>query len=153
VKIRIVAVGKIRERYLAEATADFRARLGHYYKYDEVEVAAAHGSDPARAVAEESGRIAAALEPGDVVWLLERAGTELSSEDLAGKITMLADRGTRRLVLVVGGPYGVTDDVRRRAAFCWSLSQLTFLHEWARALVLEQLYRAAKIARNESYHH
>jgi len=153
VKIRIVAVGKIRERYLAEATADFRARLGHYHKNDEIEVTAARGADPSRAVADESARIAAALEPDDVVWLLERTGTELSSEDLAGKITALADRGTRRLVLVIGGPYGVADDVRRRADFCWSLSQLTFLHEWARALVLEQLYRAAKIARNEPYHH
>jgi 23S rRNA (pseudouridine1915-N3)-methyltransferase len=153
VKIRIVAVGKVRERYIAGAIADFRERLRHYYRYDEVEVAAAHGADPIRAVHEESARIAGTFEPGDVVWLLERTGTEFSSEELARRINTLADAGTRRLVLVVAGPYGAGEDLQRRADFCWSLSQLTFLHEWARALVLEQLYRAAKIARNESYHH
>lgn len=152
-KMRLAAVGKVRERYVAEAVADFRARLQHYYALDEVEVAAAHGADPARAVNEESARLSALLDPGDVVWLLERTGTELSSEDLARRITALADGATRRLVFVVAGPYGASEELQRRADVRWSLSRLTFLHEWVRALVLEQLYRAAKIARNEPYHH
>ena len=153
VKIRLVAVGKIRERYIAEGVADFRKRLQNYFSYDEVEVAASPGSDPGRAVRDEGKRMLEALDPNDVVWLLERSGSEISSEELAQRITALADRGTRRLVLAIAGTYGASDDLSARANFRWSLSRLTFLHEWARAIVLEQFYRAAKIARNEPYHH
>ena len=152
-KIRLVAVGKIREAYVAAALADFRARLRHYYAYDEIEVAAAHGADPARAMREEGQRVQRALEPGDVVWLLERDGAELSSIELSERLRTLADGATGRLVLAIAGAYGASDELIARADFRWSLSRLTFLHEWARALVVEQLYRAAKIARNEPYHH
>jgi 23S rRNA (pseudouridine1915-N3)-methyltransferase len=152
-KIRLIAVGKIRERYLADAAADFRGRLQHYFAYDELEVAASPGSDPARALRDEGKRVLEALDPNDVVWLLERAGAELSSEELAARMTALADGGTKRLVLAIAGTYGASPELAARAQFQWSLSRLTFLHEWARALVLEQLYRAAKIARNEPYHH
>jgi 23S rRNA (pseudouridine1915-N3)-methyltransferase len=153
VKIRLIAVGKIREAYVAAALADFRARLRHYYAYDEIEVAAAHGTDPARAMREEGQRVQKALEPGDVVWLLERDGVELSSIELSERLRTLADGATGRLVLAIAGAYGASDELIARADFRWSLSRLTFLHEWARALVVEQLYRAAKIARNEPYHH
>jgi 23S rRNA (pseudouridine1915-N3)-methyltransferase len=152
-KIRLIAVGKVREPYVAAALADFRARLRHYYTYDEIEVAAAHGADPSRAMREEGERILKALEPGDVLWLLERDGAELSSVELAERLRVLADGATQRLVLAIAGAYGASDGLLARADVRWSLSRLTFLHEWARALVVEQLYRAAKIARNEPYHH
>jgi 23S rRNA (pseudouridine1915-N3)-methyltransferase len=152
-KIRIVAVGKVREPYIATALADFRARLRHYLTYDEIEVAAAHGADQARAMREEGERILKALEPGDVLWLLERDGSELSSVELSERLRVLADGATRRLVLAIAGTYGASEELLARADFRWSLSRLTFLHEWARALVVEQLYRAAKIGRNEPYHH
>ena len=151
-KIRVVAVGKIRERYLADATADFRKRLARYFSYDEIEVGSSHGSDPESAMRDESARILDALEPNDVLWLLDRTGSELSSEELSQRITLLADSGTKRLVLAIGGAFGASVQLTARAHFRWSLSRLTFLHEWARAIVLEQLYRAAKIARNEPYH-
>ncbi len=87
------------------------------------------------------------------MWLLERSGQELSSEELSERITLLADGGTKRLVFAIAGTFGASRELAERAQFRWSLSRLTFLHEWARAIVLEQLYRAAKIARNEPYHH
>jgi len=152
-KIRLIAVGKVREAYVAAALADFRARLRHYFTVDEIEVPAAHGADPTRAMREEGQRLLKALEPGDVVWLLERDGTELSSTELSERLRELADGATGRLVLAIGGAYGASPELIARADFRWSLSRLTFLHEWARALVVEQLYRAAKIARNEPYHH
>jgi len=153
VKIRLIAVGKIREAYVAAALVDFRARLRHYYTYEEVEVAAAHGADPSRAMREDGQRVLKVLEAGDVLWLLERDGTELSSVELAQHLRALADGGTQRLVLAIAGAYGASEELVARADLRWSLSRLTFLHEWARALVVEQLYRAAKIARNEPYHH
>jgi 23S rRNA (pseudouridine1915-N3)-methyltransferase len=102
---------------------------------------------------EEADRIARHLRDGERIWLVDRAGTEVSSEALARRIDDISRSGAQRLTLVVGGAYGSDDALRARAEFVWSLSQLTFLHEWARAIVLEQLYRAAKIARNEPYHH
>jgi 23S rRNA (pseudouridine1915-N3)-methyltransferase len=152
VKTRVIAVGKIRERYIEAALEDFRRRFQRLGNFEELEVAAAHGSDPERAMREEGERIVRALVPGEPFWLLDRSGTPLTSVELAQKITALADSGATRLSLAIGGAHGASDTLRARADFVWSLSPLTFLHEWARAIVVEQLYRAAKIARNEPYH-
>ncbi len=152
-KIRLVAVGKIRERYVADAVDDFAARLKHYTPVEIVEVAASPGNDPARAMREEGERIVRALDPGDPFWLLERGGTELASSDLALRLEGHANAGTARIAIAIAGTFGASDALLARADFAWSLSKLTFLHEWVRALALEQLYRAAKIARNEPYHH
>ena len=153
VKIRLLTVGKIRERYIAEAVADFRTRLRRYEPFEELEVAAAFGGDPERATREEGERIVRTLTRGEPLWLLERTGTELSSVELAAKLRELGHSGAPRLTIAVAGAFGASADLVARADFCWSLSALTFLHEWARAIVVEQLYRAAKISRNEPYHH
>jgi 23S rRNA (pseudouridine1915-N3)-methyltransferase len=149
----LIAVGKLRERYIADAVADFRTRLQRYENFEEIEVAASHGSDPERAMREEGERVLRALMPGETMWLLERTGVALSSPQLAAKLSALADSGTQRLAVVIAGTYGASPALSARADFCWSLSALTLLHEWARAVVVEQLYRAAKISRNEPYHH
>lgn len=153
VQIRIVAVGKLRAHYAAPACAEFAKRLGAYYPLDVVEVKASDGSQPEQAMREEAERILKHVHDDDCVWLLDRTGAELASDELSGRLGQVGNAGTRRLVLVVAGTYGASDALRRRADFVWSLSRLTLLHEWARMLVLEQLYRAAKIARNEPYHH
>jgi 23S rRNA (pseudouridine1915-N3)-methyltransferase len=88
-----------------------------------------------------------------VLWLLDREGKQFSSEEFAARMQGLADEGTGRIVFAIGGAYGTGEALRARADVRWSLSRLTLLHEWARAVVLEQLYRSAKIARNEPYHH
>ena len=151
--VRLIAVGKIREPYIAAAMDDFRRRLRPYFALEELEIKASDGSNPARATEQESQRILKHIDASDVLWLLERSGRQLSSEDLSAKLTALADSGISRLTLVIAGTYGAGPELLARAGFLWSLSSLTFLHEWARAIVLEQLYRAAKIARNEPYHH
>jgi 23S rRNA (pseudouridine1915-N3)-methyltransferase len=102
---------------------------------------------------EEGERIVRALVPGEPLWLLERTGDELSSIALGERLQAVAANGVTRLSLAIAGTYGASPALLARADFRWSLSRLTFLHEWARALVLEQLYRAAKIARSEPYHH
>jgi 23S rRNA (pseudouridine1915-N3)-methyltransferase len=151
--IRLIAVGKVRERYIGAALDDFRTRLRPYHRLEEVEVRAADGSDPARAMQTEGEAILKVIDPADRVWLLERTGESFSSEELARRIERLPHEGIARLTLVVAGTYGASEALLRRADLRWSLSPLTLLHEWARALVLEQLYRAAKIARDEPYHH
>ncbi|MBV8490705.1 MAG: 23S rRNA (pseudouridine(1915)-N(3))-methyltransferase RlmH [Candidatus Eremiobacteraeota bacterium] len=152
-QVRLIAVDRIRTHYVADACAEMRKRLAPYYAYDEIEVAPGRGADPRAAMREERARILKHVHADDRMWLLERTGMQLSSLDVASRIEEIAHSGARRWVLVVAGTFGADPALRERAEFAWSLSNLTFLHEWARAIVLEQLYRAAKIARNEAYHH
>jgi len=151
--VRLIAVGKLREPYIAAAAADFRKRLQPYHRLEEIEVRAADGAQPERAMASEGEAILRAVAPADVVWLLEREGQEFSSLELAERIERAAVDGISALTFVVAGTYGASPAVHARANVRWSLSRLTLLHEWARVLVLEQVYRAAKIARGEPYHH
>ena len=151
--LRLIAVGTLRQPYLAAAADDFRRRLRPYHRLEEVEVRAADGSDPARAMEAEGTAVLRLLAPSDHVWLLERGGAELSSEELSARLAQLAVDGISRVTFVVAGTYGASPALIARADVRWSLSRLTLLHEWARALVLEQLYRAAKIAAGEPYHH
>jgi 23S rRNA (pseudouridine1915-N3)-methyltransferase len=150
---RIIAVDRLRSPYVAEACADLRRRLSPYTSYEEIEVRAGDGRDSRTAMRDEGDRIARHLRSDDRIWLLERTGSQLSSELLAKRIESVSHSGASRLTLVIGGAFGIDAALKERAEFLWSLSELTFLHEWARMLVLEQLYRAAKILRNEPYHH
>jgi 23S rRNA (pseudouridine1915-N3)-methyltransferase len=152
VKLRLIAVGKVRESYIAAACDDFSRRLRRYESLEVVEVAAAHGGEPERAMREEGERILKLVLPGEPLWLLERSGDQLSSLELSERLQSLAHTGARNLTIVVAGAFGASPALLARADLRWSLSRLTLLHEWARALVLEQLYRAAKIVRNEPYH-
>jgi 23S rRNA (pseudouridine1915-N3)-methyltransferase len=151
--VRLIAVGKLREPYTIAAAEDFRRRLRPYHRLEEVEVRAGDGAGPERAMAAEGEAILRLIAPSEHVWLLERTGTEFSSAELAARIERLALDGISQLTLVIAGTYGASPALLARAQVRWSLSQLTLLHEWARALVLEQLYRAAKINANEPYHH
>ena len=152
-KLRLVAVGRLREAYIEAAAADFRRRLGRYEAIEEIEVPASHGGEPGRAVRQEGDRIVRLLDPGEPLWLLERTGIQLASREIVTHLADLTRVGHARVTIAIAGTYGASDELIARANFCWSLSRLTFLHEWVRVLVLEQLYRAAKIARNEPYHH
>jgi 23S rRNA (pseudouridine1915-N3)-methyltransferase len=149
----VIAVGKVRERYVAGALTDFRARLRPYHRLEEIEVRAADGGDPARAMRTEGEAILKLLDPADHVWLLERSGEMISSEELSRRLERLPHLGIAAVTFVVAGTFGASEALLARADVRWSLSPLTLLHEWARALLLEQLYRAAKIARDEPYHH
>jgi len=151
--LRLIAVDRLRTPAVAELCAELRKRLAPYHGYEELEVRAGDGKNPALAMREEAERVMRALRPGDRYWLLEREGTQLTSEALALKLGEAGRSGATRLTFVVAGTFGADAALRERADFLWSLSQLTLLHEWVRAVVLEQLYRAAKIARNEPYHH
>jgi len=151
--LRLIAVGKVREPYIAAGMADFRKRIVPYHRLDEIDIRPADGGRPERAIAAEGDAILRAIAPHDVVWLLEREGTEFSSLELADRLERYAVDGVSTLTFVIAGTYGAAPAVHARADVRWSLSRLTFLHEWARMLALEQLYRAAKISRGEPYHH
>jgi 23S rRNA (pseudouridine1915-N3)-methyltransferase len=152
-QLRLIAVDKLRSPQIAATCTELRKRLAPYYPYEEIEVRPGNGKNATDAMREESERILRHVRPDDRVWLLERTGTQLSSEAFARRLDGVAHSGASRLTFVVAGTFGSDDTLLERAEFRWSLSEMTFLHEWARAIVLEQLYRAAKILRNEPYHH
>jgi 23S rRNA (pseudouridine1915-N3)-methyltransferase len=147
--VTIVAVGKLRERYIREGCDEYLKRLAPYAGVEIIEVRSAQG---ASARASEGRDILARVADGASLWALDRVGVALSSTDLAREVSGLERSGVRRLVLAIGGADGLDASVCERADLRWSLSPLTFLHEMTRLIVLEQLYRAAKINRGEPYH-
>lgn len=151
-KLHVLAVGKLRSAPVREICADYLARLKRYGPADMVEVKAAESGDVARRIADESTRILEELEPGDHVVALDERGKQVSSVELAELLKTLELRAIRRAVFVIGGAYGLSDDVRKKGTML-SLSKLTLPHELCRAVVLEQLYRARTIQKGEPYHH
>lgn len=151
-RFRLLCVDKLRDRNVAALVDEFGMRLRRYHQIDIIEVRASNGADPARAMREEAAALLRHTAPGDHVWLLDRLGAELSSGELSTRLAAAATSGTSAITLVVGGAYGADKSLFERADFVWSLSRLTILHEWARAFVVEQLYRATKIERGEPYH-
>jgi len=148
-RVAVIAVGKLREAYVRSGCELYVKRLRPYYAVETIEVRKGSGTTTA---AEEGRSILGRIEPTDVVWALDRTGDAFASPALAKRIADLERAGHRRLVLAIGGAEGLAEAVLLRADLQWSLSPLTFLHEMARLIVLEQLYRAAKIARGEPYH-
>lgn len=151
-KTVVMAFGKLRSRELAAVAADYAKRLARYSPAEVVELRDERGED-ASARRKEAGRLEDALRPGDFVVLLDERGKELSSRELAALISERARSAAGRLVFLVGGPFGVADEVRARARQVLSLSRMTLPHELARVVLLEQLYRAWTILRGEKYHH
>lgn len=151
--IRLLCVGRIRTAATRALIDDFLKRLRAYHTVDEDELRAAAGVDPLRAIAADGESILSRLDRGERLWLLDREGEAWSSEELAIHLAAEERQEKGRMTLAIGGAYGFDARVQTRADRRWSLSRLTFLHEWARAIAVEQLYRATKIRRNEPYHH
>ena len=143
--LTILAVDKLREQYVREGCDHYMRRLEPYLPVSVVEV------KPAGMEAEGKAMLAR-IGDDDVVWALDREGRMLSSPELSARLDEVGRTGARRLSLLIGGADGLHADCTARADFRWSLSPLTFLHEMARLIALEQLYRAVKIARGEPYH-
>lgn len=151
-KIILLAVGKLRTKPLKEVCDDYLARLGRFGAAEVREVKAAESATLEQSVSQECARILDALEPADQVCVLDERGAQISSVELCALIKSHEMRGTKRLVFVLGGAYGLSDDVRKRGKTI-SLSKMTLPHELCRALVLEQLYRARTIQNGQPYHH
>ena len=149
------AEGRLTTLY-ADAIADYAARIGHYVPFAIEELPDLRGT---KALTEEQQRereadqVMAALQPGDVLILLDERGRELTSRELAAWLERKMQTVARRLVLLVGGPYGFAPRIYEAAQGSLSLSRLTFSHQMVRLFLVEQLYRACTIIRGEPYHH
>ena len=153
--ITIIAVGKLKERFWADACAEYLKRLQPYARVEVREVA---DVDPNRAGGEEAAMrteadaILAAIPSRAHVILMAIKGRERSSEELSAHLDDLALQGKSELAFVIGGSTGVADAVRQRADEQLSFGPVTLPHNLARVVLLEQLYRAFKISRGEAYH-
>jgi 23S rRNA (pseudouridine1915-N3)-methyltransferase len=154
--IRIIAVGKIKEKALGESVNDYLKRIQPFHKTLIEEVAdEATSEDPFQqksGIVKEGERILAKLKSDDKVVLLDLQGEEQDSLEFAKSLDEHFTYSSTNLVFVIGGSAGVSDDVRNRADRRWKLSACTFPHQIVRLLVLEQIYRAFKINRNQTYH-
>ena len=157
-RIRIVCIGKLKERYWSEAVEEYSKRLSRYCELEIVQLKEARLPDRAsladeqNVIFEEGQSILKNLKEGSHVITLEIKGKELSSESLAAYMGELQLEGKSDITFVIGGSLGLSEQVSARADFRLSFSRMTFPHQMMRVLLLEQIYRAFKILRNETYH-
>lgn len=157
-KITLVTVGKIKEKFYTEALAEYAKRLSRYCKLEIVQVADEKTPDKASELEEqqikkrEGERILAQIKDGAYVIALAIEGKMLGSEELAKKIEQLGVGGTSQIVFVIGGSLGLSDAVLKRADYKLSFSKMTFPHQLMRVILLEQIYRSYRIIAGEPYH-
>lgn len=142
--IKLICVGKIKERYLTEGIEDYFRRINKYHKLEIIEV-----DDSVPDI--EEGKIIKYIDNRDYVITLEIDGNNLSSVELAEKIdkTFISNSN---ITFIIGGSYGLSDNVKKRSNYKLSFSRMTFPHGLFRMIFLEQLYRSFKILNNETYH-
>ncbi|MCI2061506.1 MAG: 23S rRNA (pseudouridine(1915)-N(3))-methyltransferase RlmH [Eubacteriaceae bacterium] len=147
-RIKIVCVGRLKERYWTEAVREYEKRLRPYCELtiDEVK------ESPADDIDEEGVNILKRIGDHDHVITLEIKGNALTSEELSAKLDDLALGGTSDVTFVIGGSNGLSDEVSARAAYKLSFSKMTFPHQLMRVILLEQVYRSFKISKHEPYH-
>ena len=155
-KIVLAVVGKTTNGYLRQGIDEYTSRLSHYIPFsieyiDDVKNTRNLSEQQQKTA--EGKSILAMLDKGDYVVLLDEHGKEFTSVQFSKYIEKRMASGARRMVLVVGGPYGFSQDVYDRANELLSLSKMTFPHEMIRLLFTEQLYRAMTIINHEPYHH
>ena len=155
--IKLITVGKIKESYHTEAIDEYLKRLGTYCKLSIIEVAPSKilselPSDIDKYKKEEGEKILSFIKKESFVITLEIKAKQLSSEEFAEKIDNLSKDGLSELIFVIGGANGLDLSVLERSDFSLSFSKMTFTHQMIRIILLEQLYRAFKILKNEPYH-
>lgn len=152
-KISIWSVGKNHEAYIKDGVAEFTKRIGHYYPIDWLLIAPSKASQPFVIKKEEAQNIMKQMTTTDVLILLDETGKMLNSPGLAQLIQQKANQSTQKIIFLIGGAFGVSEDIKKRANHTWSLSQLVFPHMLVRLILSEQIYRACSILANEKYHH
>jgi len=153
VRLRLAVVGRVKEPHWRAACDEYLKRLRPYATMDVVEVSDRDlGTDPGRAVAAEGVDLLRALPDGSYVVVLDLGGTQRTSEQFSEDLAALMVRGRSDITFVIGGSAGLAPEVLARADVVLSLSKMTLPHQLARVVLLEQIYRAFRIMRNEPYH-
>ena len=147
--ITIIAVGKIKEKYYNDATSEYLKRISKFHKINIIEVD--KEKDKNTSLVKEKEYILKHIKPKDYVIALDIEGKEMNSKTLAFKINEIFNHNSN-LVFIIGGSYGLHEDIKQIANYRLSFSKLTFPHQLFRVILLEQIYRSFKILNNETYH-
>lgn len=157
-KLTLLTVGKIKEKYLKDAIAEYSKRLSKYCKLEIIEVPDEKTPDQASDTVEqmirdkEGERILKYVREDAFVITLEIHGRQLSSEELADKLEQLGISGKSHIIFIIGGSIGLGKAVLKRSDFALSFSKMTFPHQLMRVILLEQIYRSYRIIHGEPYH-
>lgn len=157
-KITILCVGKIKEKYFIDAIKEYSKRLSKYVNLEIIEVSDEKTPDNASETVEkqikekEGERLLKYIKDNQYVITLEIAGKQLDSVELSNHINKLGIDGKSNICFVIGGSLGLDDRIKKRADFKLSFSKMTFPHQLMRVVLLEQIYRAYRIIHNEPYH-
>ena len=155
-KILFLVIGKTDEDYLITGIKKYVGRLGHYVSFEMKEIPDIRNrktlSEEQQKKA-ESYLLLSQLQTGDRIVLLDEHGKQYNSVEFSETVEKMMASGAKRLVFLIGGPYGFSEEVHAKANAEWSLSSMTFSHQMVRLIFLEQLYRAFTILKGEPYHH
>ena len=155
-KISLWSIGKTHDPYVKEGITEFTNRISKYFpvQWTIIPVPKNAGMLSEMDLKRKEGEIVLEwLRPGDYLIALDEHGREFTSEDLSVFLQERATASTKTLVFLVGGAFGLDEQVLKKAKLKWSLSQLTFPHQLVRLILAEQIYRACTILHNEKYHH
>jgi len=157
-KITLITVGKIKEKYFTDAIAEYTKRLTKYCQLKQIEVAdekapeTLSGKEMEQIKDKEGARILEKIKDNQYVISLEINGTQLTSEGLSEKLDGLGVSGQSDLVFIIGGSLGLSEAIIKRSNFALSFSKMTFPHQLMKVVLLEQIYRAYRISKGEPYH-
>ena len=145
-KINLIVVGKLKEKFLVDGVAEYLKRLKKFANIEVREI------PECRTLEDEGQKLLSLVQQNSWLCVLDVAGAPLTSEEFAKKIAALTLDGVSNLTFVIGGAFGLSDELRQAASFRLSLSKMTLTHQMARLFLIEQIYRAFKINRHEPYH-
>ena len=149
--IKIITVGSIKEKYLKDAIDEYKKRISKYTKIEIIEVKDEGLVEPSKSITLEEEKINKHLNDKDYLITLEIEGKQLSSEEFASRLDRI-QLETSNITFIIGGSYGLSQNIKEKAKLHLSFSKMTFPHQLFRVLLLEQIYRSYKINNNESYH-
>ena len=149
--IKIIAVGTIKEKYLKDAIEEYTKRIKKYTNIEIIEVKDEGLVEEQKAINLESEKIKKHINSKDYIITMEIEGKQLTSPELAEKINQIQIENSN-IVFIIGGSYGLSEEIKNQAKYHLSFSKMTFPHQLFRVFLLEQIYRSYKILNNESYH-
>ncbi|MEN8787905.1 MAG: 23S rRNA (pseudouridine(1915)-N(3))-methyltransferase RlmH [Flavobacteriaceae bacterium] len=155
-KVKLMVIGKTDSAALAELISEYEKRLRRYIQFEmEIipDIKKSGKLSETEQLRKEAEAIMPRLNTGDKIVLLDEHGRQHSSLGFAKYLQQHMNSGIKQLVFIIGGPYGLDEQLKKRAAESWSLSKLTFSHQMVRLFAVEQIYRAMTILQNQPYHH
>ncbi len=153
IEIDVVTFGQVKEKYMIELINDYKKRISKFAKINFIELKDEPLRDSVNKVLEiEGAKLEEIIKNSKYIICLDIDGKNLSSEELANKIDEIATYNSNKITFVIGGSYGIQQEIKNKCNFKLSFSKMTFPHQFMKGILLEQIYRCFKILNNESYH-